>query len=348
MGVWYTTRETVKASLDIKRTARSNAQVDKAIEAASRSVEGLLHRRFYPELDTRYFDWPGETYSRAWRLWLDEHEVVSISSLVAGGVTIDSTDYFLEPVNNPPYDRVEIDLASDAFFEVGDTHQRDIAVTGVFAGCPVVDLSAGTLAAVISSTSETSVTVSDSSVFGVGNILKAEDERMLVTGKTMIDSAQNTGGNLTASQADVTVSVSDGSAFNIDEVILVESERMLIVEIAGNSLTVIRAWDGSVLASHSSGADIYWPRQLTVTRGALGTTAATHSNGTAISRYEAPGTVEELCIAYAINNLLQRQAGYARVAGEGDNAREYTGRGIRALEADAIRRYGRKARTGAV
>src|SRR5690606_22447868 len=55
---WYTTRETVKAALDYKETARNDAQVDRAIESASRAVEGLLHRRFYPETATRYFDWP--------------------------------------------------------------------------------------------------------------------------------------------------------------------------------------------------------------------------------------------------------------------------------------------------
>lgn len=39
------------------------------------------------------------------------------------------------------------------------------------------------------------------------------------------------------------------------------------------------------------------------------------------------------------------QAGHA---GQGDNAREFTGRGIRELEADARQAHGRMMRTGAV
>lgn len=54
----YATREEVKSALDIKQTARNNDQVDRAIDSASRAVEGLLHRVFYPTFDTRYVDWP--------------------------------------------------------------------------------------------------------------------------------------------------------------------------------------------------------------------------------------------------------------------------------------------------
>lgn len=54
----YATREQVKQALDIKESARSDLQIDIAIEAASDSVDGLLHRVFYPQVMTRYFDWP--------------------------------------------------------------------------------------------------------------------------------------------------------------------------------------------------------------------------------------------------------------------------------------------------
>jgi hypothetical protein len=92
MGVWYCTREDVKSSLDSKESARNNGQVDRAIESASRAVEGLTHRRFYPETDTRYFDWPNAQYARPWRLWLDQHELVSVATLSSGGTTIAASD----------------------------------------------------------------------------------------------------------------------------------------------------------------------------------------------------------------------------------------------------------------
>lgn len=346
MGIWYTTRETVKSALDVKETARSNSQVDKAIESASRAVEGLLHRKFYPMTDTKYFDWPNPQRARAYRLWLDEHEVLSVSSLTSGGETITSDEYFLEPINDPPYDRIELDIATTSGFEVGDTWQRSIVVTGVW-GYSQDTEPAGSLNEDLDA-SQTGVDVTDSGIIGVGQVVKIDSEYMLVTGKRMVDTSVNTGGALTSAKNDVTIAVADGTVFNVDEVLLIDSERMLIVDIAGNNLTVIRAYDGSVLASHDAGADIYAPRTLTVQRGSLGSTAATHTTSTAISKLVIPGLVEELCIAYALNNLLQRQSGYARVAGAGESAREFTGRGIRDIESDAMMRYGRQMRFEAV
>ena len=47
---------------------------------------------------------------------------------------------------------------------------------------------------------------------------------------------------------------------------------MLITDIAGNNLIVKRQKSGSTLAAHT-GSTIYAPRQVTITRGDLGTTA---------------------------------------------------------------------------
>ncbi len=95
---------------------------------------------------------------------------------------------------------------------------------------------------------------------------------------------------------------------------------MLITDIAGNVLTVKRAWDGSVLATHV-GATVYAPRLLTVVRGVLGTAAATHLNGAAVAVHAVPGLVRELAVAEALNLFLQESAGYARTVGEGDSLR---------------------------
>src|SRR5690606_27435433 len=124
--------EEVMASLDIKYTARSNAIVDRAIEAGSRAVEGLTHRKFYPVTDTRYFPWPAGSFGSPWRIWLDDNEVIEVTSLTAGGVSISSDDYFLEPVNSgPPFNRVEIDRDSSASFTNNGTSQRAVALTGL-------------------------------------------------------------------------------------------------------------------------------------------------------------------------------------------------------------------------
>lgn len=348
MGVWYASREDIKDSLDIRETARNNAQVDRAVEASSRAVEGFLHRVFAPVLATRYFNWPNHQTARAWRLWLEHDDLISATTVSSGGVTIPGTDYFLEPVNEgPPYDSIEIDLDSSSSFSSSGTHQRAVTVTGLW-GHSDNNTSVGLTAEALDA-SEVGVDVDGPTAakVGVGSVLKVDSERMLVTDRSTLTTGQTLQSAMTDNENNVTVAVTTGSAFSIGEVILLDAERMKIVDIAGNNLTVIRAWDGSVLASHS-GSTIYGYRTLTVTRGALGTTAATHSSGAAVYRWDVPGPVRELCVAEAVNDLLQARAGYARTAGSGDTEREAKVEGLESLRKSVMTSHGRKARIGAV
>ena len=349
MGIWYATREDVKRALDVAETARSNGQVDRAIESGTRSVESLTKRRFRPEAATRYFDWPDRRRSRNYRLWIDQPaQIITVSTLTAGGTTITSSDYFLEPANDgPPYNRIEIDLASSASFQSADTHQRAIAVTGLF-GYANDEQQVGELSAELAADEDASASATFTQHIGVGDVLRIDTERAVVTRKTMVDSTQNIGGNLTASTSDVTVAVTDGTAFIEDMTILIDSERMLIVDIAGNNLTVKRAWDGSVLATHTSGADIYTLTGVELDRAALGTTLAVHASTTAIYRHLVPALVRELAIAEAINTVLQEQAGYGRTAGSAQTERVMDVTGLEKLREDVRSKFGRKARVGAI
>lgn len=345
---WYATREEVARATDAKETAKVNAQIDRALESASRDIEGLLHRRFYPWTGTRYFDWPSPRYRNPSRLWLDSNEVISVSQLGAGGVTIPSTDYFLrraDDLDEPPFTFIEIDRSKSSAFTAGATSQRAIAVTGVF-GYGADSKPAGTLVEDLD-TSETGVDVSDSSVIGVGDVIKVDNERMIVTDKSMLTTGQTLQASLTASKGDVTVQVTTGSAYHVDEILLLDSERMLIKDIAGNSLTVERAWDGSVLATHT-GSTIFALRTLTVERGALGTSGATHSNGASVTKHVVPGLIKDLCIAEAINRLAQESAKYARVVGAEGAEVGGIGRSLFDLRRDAVRAFGRTARLAAV
>lgn len=343
---WYATREDVKSAGDIAETARNNAQIDRAIAASTGVIDGRLHRSFAPVTATRTFDWPNRQYARPWRLWLDANELVSATALVSAGTTISAADYFLRPDTGPPYNRVEIDLDSSAAFGGAATHQRSISITGVWMGCPLDEAPAGALAEALDS-SETGVDVTDSSAVGVGSILRCESERMIVTGKTMLTTGQTLQTNMAADRAATTVAVTTGSAYQVGETILLDAERMLIVDIAGNNLIVRRAWDGSVLATHS-GSTIYAPRTLTVTRGALGTTAASHDTATALVRHVPPPPINRLATALALDTVAQEGSGYARQVGTGDGQREAAGRALRAAWDDAYTAHGRKARTRAV
>ncbi|MGW1497580.1 hypothetical protein ACWCQW_03130 [Streptomyces mirabilis] len=348
---WYATREEIKAELDVKETARSNARIDRALADATEAVEGLTHRVFYPVQDTRKMDWPPRTGATPWILRLDANELVSVTSLASGGKLIAPGDYLLRRADDksePPYTRIEIDLGSNAVFGGGSTYQQDITVTGLF-GYRNDETAAGTLAAQVASAGATTITVDGpaSAALGIGSLLRIDQERMIVTGRALLDTGQGFGDSMTATSNDVSIGAANGAAYAVGEVIARDSERMLITDIAGNLLTVIRAWDGSVLAAHTDSA-IYAPRVLTVVRGALGTTAAVHSNGAAVARWDAPGSVRQLCIAEALTDLLQGRSGYARTAGAGDNEREASGRGLKDLRDRVYTSHGRKARVRSV
>lgn len=348
-AVSYCTREAVKTALDSQLTARDDSRVDRAIASATDTIRGDLHRDFHPVIATRSFNWPNHQYAATWRLWLDGNEVITVTTLVAGGVTIPSTDFLLrraDDLDQPPYDSIEIDLSSSATFSAGDTHQQSIVVTGLF-GYRDDSAPAGQLAEALDA-SETGVDVTDVSMIGVGSLIRCENERMTVTAKTVLDSGQNLGTNLTAAASDTLVNLTLGTAFHVGEEILIDAERMLLTDIAGNNGVVKRQWNGTVLAAHTAPADIYVPRTLTVERGAAGTTAATHSTATALTVWTPPPLIESLAVAEAIVTIQQEMAAYGRTVGSGDNEREAAGRGLEHIRNDAMHAFGRQARVGAI
>jgi len=348
----YCTREQVKRALDQKITARDDEQLDRCIVSGRGQVESLTNRRFYPWTGTRYFDWPNQQYARSWRLWLDGSDLISVTTFTSGGTLIPSTNYFLrrgDNIDEPPYSYIEIDISTSSALSAGSTHQRSAALAGVF-GASSDEVSAGVLAEALDA-SETGIDVSDSTLIGVGDIIRVDSERMIVTDKVMLDTTVDIAGSdsLTASTSDVSLTVSTATNAPVkNEIILIDSERMLVVDVAGTVLTLKRAWDGTVLATHAAGAGIFAPRTLTVQRGALGTTAATHTNATAIVRNIPPSLVQALNMAEAINFILQENSGYARTIGSGDNQREAPGRGLNDLRKSVYAEHGKQMRTRAV
>jgi hypothetical protein len=354
--VKYATREDVQDAFDVREAAHRSAQIDQALASASDDIDGWLNRHKHglaPTNATRYFPWPGRD-TQAWRLWLDENELISVTTLTAGGTVIASGDYFLEPVNSgPPYTHIEVDLDSQAAFSNSGTHQRAISVTGVF-GINDDQKPAGALESAVASTSTTAVDVTRSDLVGVGSVLTVDSERMLVVQKLALDSGQNIASAMNALNNDQTVDVSDGTLFFVGELILIDSERMRIVDITGNNLTVIRAYDGSTLATHLIAADVYAYRRLTVERGALGTTAATHLDGAPVSVWDVPSLVRDLCKAEVITRIEQEVSAYGSRVYSDEAERDSSGtevvagRGLTDLRKACARRYKRKFRKRAV
>ncbi|GHE85061.1 hypothetical protein [Streptomyces fumanus] len=347
--VWYATREEIKAELDVRETARSNARVDRALDDASRAVEGLCHRRFWPWQGERRFDWPDSQNRTPWRLWLDEHELIALTSVTSAGTDIDPADMVLYPQSGPPFSRIEINLGTSATWGGGATHQQDISLTGLWAGCPLIETNAGALTQTLDlDMASIRVDAAASAAVGVGSLLRIDQERVIVTGRSQVDTGQSLGGDLGNINSAVTITVQDGGQFAAGETILIDGERLRVDDVAGDTLVVTRAWDGSTIAAHSSGTPVYAPRALAVERAAAGTSAATHSSGNTVWVWQPPGPVRQLCIAEALTDLLQGRSGYARTAGSGESERETSGRGLADLRARVYASHGRKARTRAV
>lgn len=324
-------------ALDARETTRNAGQIDAAIDASTDSIESFCHRIFYPFTGSRRFDWPNDQYAPSYRLYFDQHDVVSINTLVSGGITL--ADYFLRPYDGPPYTHVELDRSASGAFSSGDTPQASIVITGVFGHLDETPV--GTLATTIDA-STTTVDVLGN--IGVGSLLRIDDERMIVVERDMLDTGAALSTALASSSSNVGVAIDDASSFVTGEVVQVGSEQMKIISIAGNLLTVRRAWNGSVLATHELAAPVFAGRRLTVERAAVGTTAAAHTAPAVLHAHRPPALVRTLAIAETMADLLQQGAGYARTVGTGDNERESAGKGLTGLREQVYRAHGRQAR----
>jgi hypothetical protein len=353
----YCWREDVMSALDAAETARSVGQIDRLIQRASRKVDNLCHRRFWPETDTRYIDWPDDQLGTSYRLWLDgTHELISATTVTADGTSVGA--YFLEPQGSgPPYTRLEIDLSGSGSLSAGSTFQRSIAITGTFGACNDWDLAANTTSGSLTS-SATSVTVGTGTPIGVGALLKLDSEIVQVTAKTLATTGITLAANLALNPGATALTVASGDELSIavGEVITIGTERMLVTDRYTATVIVERQWSGSVLAAHSSGDTIYAYRTLTVQRGQLGTTAATHTTATSVAIFTPPPLVRDLTIAEALVGLGREQSGYARTVGTGAAERNAGPQALRTvglgdladLRRDCIEAHGRKARIGSI
>ncbi len=319
MAPSYATVEQLQAAADYKPTAYEAARLGRIVDAASRRIELRLHRHFYPLTETVTYTRPtlAKPHTSTSTGFFLNRDLISLSAVtVDDGVKTAPQLAAIElwPTQyGPPYSWLGVTGS-------------DIVIVADW-GFSNTTAPAGALAEALDA-SETAVDVTDSSAIGIGDLAIVESERMVVTGKAQLDIAQNIQGNLAADTAVVTVPVEDGTVIFAGESLLVNAEEMLVLAISANNLTVKRAWNGSVLAAHTSGDDIFAPRTLTVERPAAGSTAATHADTTALTRNLPPAAITDLCIAEAISTYEQETAGYAREVGAGETATEARGVGL--------------------
>jgi len=344
----YCTREEVQRALDIKPTQLDAIRVDRAIETARDDIEALTHRRFYNVVETRYFDWPNYQYAYPWRVWFDAAELADITSPVpvvtTGTTVVPAANLFWGNPSYPyaPFNYVEINRATNSAFGVSATPQRDISILGLF-GFWNRTTSAGALGAAITDTTGTSITLTNSNSPGVGDVMIVDSESMLVQDRSFVSTGNTQFAGLTTALASDNSLTVSGGTFYTGETLLLDSEQLLVISVSGSVLTVKRAWNGTVLATHS-GATIYAGRNLTVSRGYGGSTAATHSNSAAVTISLIPAAVKSLAIAEALNIIQQETSGYSHMTGEDGMQQTITGGTLDELRDQVYTQYGRKAR----
>lgn len=343
--VWYATRGRVMRAADVNASAYLSDEIDAAIESASLAVDKLTRRGdetrpgFAPWVGTIDFDWPVTNNDEAYSFWLNQNALLTPESATSGGVDI-SDALIPWPEFGPPYTRLDIDQASGSILTFLDgSGQRSLSVTGEW-GMTNAEKTRSTWTLAGSINASVTIAVLNAPA-DVGSLVRIGNERMIVTDKTWANSGQT--GSIVASQSAQSLAVSDGTAFRAGEELILDAERMLVREIVGNTLNVRRAVSGSLLAAHT-GAPIYWSRTCEVERGALGTTAAAHSAGDAVALHDVPGLIEQLTVAYALDQRQQETSAYARTVGQGEGQRNASGAGIDELEERVLSAYGRRIR----
>lgn len=344
----YATRRGVKTALDVRLTADYDAHVDSALVRAAESVDALCHRRFYNILATSYWDWPSFQRAYPWRIWFDEREIADVTNPVpvvtSGGNVIPAGNIFWGPWNySPPFTFMELDRSKSSTFGQGNTPQRDVAITALY-GFWNQQRPAGALAAAVTDTTSTTVTVTNGALADVGDALTVDSEGLLVTDTTMATTGltQNGAGCSTASEADNLLATTGTGTLYAGEVLQLDAERLYVMSVTGSGATVIRAYDGTALATHTT-ATVNALRTLTVVRGSFGTTAVTHALAATATALVVPGLVVELATAEALNDVLQKTTGYARSIGE--NMKTIPGGGIPDLRDQVFRMFARKHRS---
>ena len=352
MANWYTSREKFKVAANISG-GQWNDSIQRVIEASSRDVDRWTRRHFIPKTQTRLFRYPQRRQGVASVLWLDQ-DLLSLTTLQtkaqdSSPTTISSSDYFLEPYNPEPdgntrYNRIEIDLSSTAALEGGDTPQRSISVAGSWGwsnstqSAGEIDDSGGINA------SDTTLIVSDGSKIDVGDTLLIDSEQVFVSDRSFAARGSillDEGSDLSGTNSTVTVTLDGSHGIVAGEVIRIDSEQMKVISVSTNDLTVIRAWDGSVLASHTNNTAIHVNRTLTIERGVNGTTAASHSDDASITRYIPDSDVSRWCLAEAIATYHQEHGGWGTSIGTGGGATELDGRELSQMRQSMVAYYRR-------
>ena len=154
---WYCTLQDLKAELGETGTD-NDARLSRYIAQASRAFEDATGRNFVPVTATKYLDCP---LRDANRLFLAYEDLLTLTTLTDQTGTITSTYYWLYPLNMKPYHSIVLNTTTlGRCFEYNDDPNNAISALGQWGFCDDYMATGLTLAAAISSTTATTVTLS--------------------------------------------------------------------------------------------------------------------------------------------------------------------------------------------
>jgi hypothetical protein len=171
------------------------------IKRASRAIERICRRSFYPTTATKKFDHPDNVQ------WMSfGADLLSCTSLTVDGTVIPSTEYYLKPSNAKAYQWIELKKGSGYYFEWTDTDQESVSIAGIWGWhdnyAEAYEASGQTVQnATQISASGTTLTVTSATNFSVMQTIKVEDELMLITAISTVNLTVTRGLNGTTAAA---------------------------------------------------------------------------------------------------------------------------------------------------
>ena len=303
----YSTLAELYSDLDLEGS-RDEASAFGYLRSASEWIEQRLGN-FIPYTETRRIDGNGQK-----SLFLDVPLLSATPTVTNDGTTLAATDFLLYPRDrhwpNGPYTRITVD--PDASGLAVWLRERDaVTIAGKWGKYDEsVSLGITVENATQQAAADAVLVVSNGGSISPGMVLLIESEQELVTGYsgTGTDSALTVNG---AHANNVDVILLSGATINPGEVIRIVNEQMYVDRMEGNSVLVRRGWNGTTRAAIVTGAQAFVYRTFAVKRGIHGTTAADHTNGTAISRYFPPSQVNFLARQISAIMLKKAKTGFA-------------------------------------
>ena len=169
-----------------------DAVIEDVLEAASRYIDAGTARKFYPRVQTRYYDIPSNG-SRQLELDYDLLEIITLTN--GDDVEVDSTDYNLIGKNQTPHYAIKLKASSSVYWNYDSSGNSELIID-VLAYWGYHDQYAtrawaagGTIndASFTDSKTTLAVQTGEGSNFTAGKLIKADNEIMRVTGVSTDD-----------------------------------------------------------------------------------------------------------------------------------------------------------------